>query len=123
MSGFSSVAPNLPMEPRNDMRVNIKKNMTVNARATAMNAGVVAVGAERRSGAFPGRTDKSYVGLIVGEVQFTGASLFGLEHEPSAPRKTVGPSTPCVAPGCVRVSEGDTVSKETRVCNITVGDR
>ena len=57
--GLSRALPNLPILPRKDVRVNRTKKMTVNARDTAMNTGVVAVGAESKSGALLGNTERS----------------------------------------------------------------
>jgi len=78
---------------RNDINGKDTRNNTENNRATAMNAGVEAVGADkRRFGVFLGRADKSYTGLAVGEVQLIFAALLLLAHEPSGPRKILGPS-------------------------------
>jgi len=79
-----------------------------------MNAGVVAVGAVKRSGALEGSTDRSYVGETDGEVQMTSVSLLGREHEPSAPKKTLGPSTDEDEElDWVSEVDGDTVSSAT----------
>ena len=59
MAGLSKTLPNLPIFPRKDVMVNRRKKMIVNARDTAMNAGVVAVGAESKSGALLGSTERS----------------------------------------------------------------
>jgi len=84
-----------------------------NARETAMNAGVVEVGADNKLGAFPGRTERSYVGFKTGSVQVMGASFFDLAQEPKAPKNTDGPSTSPFWVG-VNSREGRTDSKETR---------
>lgn len=74
--------------------MNKTKKMTEKRMDTAMKAGVVGVGAEsRRDGAFSGNTERSYWGENVGSMQTSGASLLGLEQEPSDPIKTLGPST------------------------------
>jgi len=81
------------------VNVKRKKNRIVNAIDTAMKAGVVAAGAESKSRASEGRTSRSYAGLIEAGVQFTAAALLGRSQEPSAPRNTLGPSTPPPEPG------------------------
>lgn len=74
------------------------KNTIDNAIDIAMKTGVVAAGAVRRSGEFPGRADKStspltrlterhyiivpYVGDTVGGVHVTGPLSFGREQDP-----------------------------------------
>ncbi len=57
--GLSKNAPAFPIFVRKAVKLNRRKNRNVNAIATAMNAGVVAVGALRKSGAFPGSTVRS----------------------------------------------------------------
>ena len=59
MAGLSKTLPNLPIFERNEVKVKRIKKMRVNAMETAMKAGVVAVGADKRSGASPGRTSRS----------------------------------------------------------------
>lgn len=60
MDGFSSVPEILaPSFSRKAIIVKSRKKIMENESATAMNAGVVAVGAERRLGEFPGRTERS----------------------------------------------------------------
>jgi len=72
----------------------MKKRME-NDSATAMKAGVLWVGADkRRLGDFGGSAERSYTGDIVEMVQLTFPALFRREQEPSAPRKRLGPSTP-----------------------------
>lgn len=64
IKGLSKGAPNLPSFPRCVVRVNMMKNITAKASETAMKAGVVAVGAAKRSGAFAGRTVRSAVNEV-----------------------------------------------------------
>ena len=58
-AGLSKTLPNLPILWRKVVMTKRMKKMIVKASETAMNAGVVAVGAERRSGALLGRTERS----------------------------------------------------------------
>jgi hypothetical protein len=90
---------------RKEIKVKVMKKMTENKMATATNAGVVAVGAERRRfGALPGRVVRSavwaeiksdgrakekcnvdripYTGEMEASVQLIRAALFVFEHEP-----------------------------------------
>jgi len=90
------------------------KKIIKNEMATAMNAGVEAVGAERRRfGALPGRAVRSYTGEMEASVQFMGAALFVFEHEPSNPMKTLGPSTPSEDPVWINAVDGTTVKSAT----------
>ena len=57
--GRSNQTPAFPSLLLRAVKVKRKKNMTVNAKETAMNAGVVAVGAESKSGAFDGKSVRS----------------------------------------------------------------
>lgn len=57
--GLSKTAPALPILERKEVNVKRKKKMRVKAMETAINAGVVAVGADKRSGAPLGRTSRS----------------------------------------------------------------
>ena len=57
--GFSKTLPILPIFPRKDVRVKSMKKMTEKTSETAMNAGVVAVGAVSKSGALLGSTERS----------------------------------------------------------------
>ena len=59
MAGLSKTLPNLPILPRKDVRVKRMKKKIVNANEMAMNTGVVAVGALKRSGALLGSTVRS----------------------------------------------------------------
>ena len=59
MPGLSRAFPNLPIFPRKEVIVKRMKKMTVKASETAMNAGVVAVGAVSKSGALLGNTERS----------------------------------------------------------------
>jgi len=89
------------------------KNTIDKAIAIAMKTGVDAAGAVRRSGEFLGSTDKSYVGDTVGGVQVTVPLLFAREQDPRAPKKTVGPSTPCDEVEFVNSNEGETTRRAT----------
>jgi len=89
------------------------KNTIDNAIAIAMKTGVVAAGAVRRFGEFRGRADKSYVGDTVGGVHVTGPLSFGREQDPRAPKKTVGPSTPCEDDEFVNSNDGETTKRAT----------
>jgi phage shock protein A len=57
--GLSSVAESLPSFARKETRVKRRKKRAEKARETAMKAGVAVVGAVRRLGASPGRTERS----------------------------------------------------------------
>ena len=59
-AGLSSTLPALPILCRKVVITKRTKKIIVKPRETAMNAGVVAVGAERRSGALSGRTERSW---------------------------------------------------------------
>lgn len=95
--GLSNIVEILdPILSRKDIKVNVNRNNAEKKIATAMNAGVAAVGAEsRRFGELAGSTERSYCGDRVGTVQLTGALFFEREHEPNTPKKTLGPSTLC----------------------------
>lgn len=101
--GFSNIVEILdPILSRKEIKVNVMRNNAEKEIATAMNAGVAAVGAEsRRFGEFAGSVERSeiqtrfliklsrisifnlpYCGDRVGAVQFTGALFFEREHEP-----------------------------------------
>jgi len=97
------------------------KNIVERAIAIAMNTGVVAAGAVRRSGESFGSTDKSKVGATEDEVHVTGALLFEREQDPSAPKKTVGPSTPSDDEEFVSCSDGDTTSRATLLWRTITG--
>lgn len=62
------------------------------ASAIAIATEIDTPGGDRRTGAFPGRTCKSYVGINVELVQLVGAVFCKREQEPKSPRKTLGPS-------------------------------
>jgi len=122
--GFSSAAeaPS-PILCRNVVKVNAKKKRVEKDKATAMKTGVDGPGPDNnREGAFPGRTVRLYEEDTVGDVQFRPAELWGREHDPSAPRKTLGPSTFVVWFEDNAV-EGVTVRSATRSCNSTTGAR
>ena len=51
------------------------------------------------------------------------AVLFDRAHEPSMPKKTLGPSTEREGPGCESVVEGETTSRETWSWRSNVGAR
>lgn len=59
--GRSNQGPAFPSLLLRAVNVNRRKNMKVNANETAMNAGVVAVGADSRSGALDGRFERSKI--------------------------------------------------------------
>jgi len=84
------LAPNLC---RNEMNVNVNRNIVEDASAMAINA-AAAVGADkRRPGAFFGSTERSYSGDTVAGVQLRPAELLEREQEPKTPMNTLGPST------------------------------
>jgi len=114
--GLSRRAPIFPGSfDRKDRRVKRTTKNVLRTKEIAMKAGVAEVGAERRRfGASLGRTDKSYTGSSTVDVQLRGASLFGREQDPSAPKRTVGPSIfEEPPPGCFSDVDGVTESKET----------
>jgi len=91
----------------------MKKTMN-NDIATEMNAGVVAVGADRRRFELPaGRTARSYTGEIEASVQLMLAALFPFEQEPNNPIKTLGPSSPFEDPVWINAVDGTTVKSAT----------
>lgn len=120
--GRSKCAPIRPSVPRWAVKVYMNRKITVKASETAMKAGVVEVGAVKRSGALDGSTERLYVGDTVGTVHVTLASLFGREHEPRAPRNTFGPSTDAEEE-FVKAVDGETTSRATWVDSIKVGER
>jgi len=80
----------------------------------AMNAGAEAVGGDSNwVGEFPGRTVRSYNGVMVATVQFMLAALFAREQDPNTPIKTLGPSIPFDGPGCVNAVEGKIMRSAT----------
>jgi len=92
----------------------IKKKIE-NAIAMEMNAGVVAVGADkRRFELLPGRTERLYMGETEASVQLMLDALFLFEHEPNNPIKTLGPSTPFDDPVWITAVDGTTVKSATR---------
>jgi len=120
LSSMSEIFP--PSLLRKAVKVKSKKNMIENDTEMAMKTGVVDVGAERRFGAFFGRTERLYVGFKLGEVQINGAWLFDRENEPRTPKRTVGPSTVPVLL-VVKTRDGLTASSDTCECSMTTGDR
>jgi len=104
-----------PRLPRRETRVKIMRKRAENAMAMAIKTGVVAVGAVRRSGAFLGRADKSYVGDTVDGVHVTGPLLFGREQDPRRPKNTVGPSISLVDVGSDSCNDGETTKRATRL--------
>jgi len=114
--GFSNMTESLPpILWRKEIKVKEMKKSIDNAIATEMNAGVVAVGADkRRFELLPGRTARSYKGETEASVQLMLAALFFLEHEPNNPIKTLGPSTPFDDPVWINAVEGTTAKSETR---------
>jgi len=86
-----------------------------NAIETEMNAGVVAVGADKRRLELPpGRTVRLYTGETEASVQLMLAALFLFEHEPNNPIKTLGPSTPFDDPAWINAVDGTTAKSATR---------
>jgi hypothetical protein len=86
-----------------------------NAIEMEINAGVVAVGADkRRFEPLPGRTERLYTGETEASVQLMLAALFLFEHEPNNPIKTLGPSTPFDDPVRINAVDGTTVKSATR---------
>jgi len=104
-----------PRLVRRETRVKIMRKRTERAIAIAIKTGVVAVGAVRRSGAFVGRADKSYVGDTVDGVHVTGPLLFGREHDPRRPKNTVGPSISLDDEGSDSCNDGETTRRATRL--------
>lgn len=62
--GRSNQGPAFPSLLLRAVNVKRKKNMSVNANETAINAGVVAVGADRRSGALDGKSERSGIQVV-----------------------------------------------------------
>jgi hypothetical protein len=98
--GDSSIPESFaPSFGRRQIMVNRMKKIIENPSETAIKAGVVAVGADKRLGALPGRSERSRAGLELGEGRLTGHGLyvgfntgdvqmrsewpFGLAHEPA----------------------------------------
>jgi len=107
---------------RKEIRVNRTKNTKENATATEMNAaGDPAGGESNRVGAFPGKTERSYTGEALGNVQLTGAALLLFAHEPRTPMKMLGPSIDFEAWGCIKAVDGITVSRATWSCRSKLG--
>jgi hypothetical protein len=102
-----------PILWRNEINVNVIKNITEHEMAIAMKTGVKAVGAEsRRFGAPLGRTERLYSGEIVAVVQLMLAALFVREHDPSTPRNTLGPSIPFDEPVSESAVDGTTANRD-----------
>lgn len=89
------------------------RNIVERASEIAMNTGVDGVGAVRRSGALLGNADRLYVGDTEDGIHVTGPLLFGREHEPRAPKKTVGPSIARDDDEFVSSNDGDTTRRAT----------
>ena len=104
------------------------------ASETAMNPGDVDVGSVMKRGVPSGKAERSarctciqrantLICMSDAAVQLNGASLFGREHEPSAPNRIVVPSTSDDRPGCVSSVDGDTTRSATWPVSITTGAR
>jgi len=91
------------------------KNKIEKEMAIAMNTGVVAVGGESRPVASSGRMERSYRGETLGAVQLILAELDVFAHDPSTPKKTLGPSRLLDALTCTdcNVIDGTTVTSAT----------